>query len=133
MGDSTMTVQFPAIQPTGHEFGEPSWPVTEMRSQSGVRSVRLWGSRASDAPMTLEFSNISQAAYAQIRAAHTAAKGAVEDVAFPAIVGKNLTEVDLLNPGPGLKWYWASPPEGSRAQGGKRISCRCSFRAELRL
>ena len=128
-----MTVQFPEIQPTGHQFGEPDFAVTEMRSQSGVRSVRQWGDRASDAPLTLEFSNITQAAYALIQAAHTAARGKVEDVAFPAIVGKGLVDVDLFNPGPGLRWYWAGPPEGSRVPGGKRISCRCTFRAELRL
>jgi hypothetical protein len=126
-------VNFPAIQPTGHEFGEPDFPVTEMRSQSGVRSVRQWGDRASDAPMTLTFANITQAAYAQIKAAHTAARGKVFDVTFPAIVGKNLTDVDLFNPGPGLKWFWVSPPDGNRVQGGRRITCRCTFRAELRL
>ena len=128
-----MTVQFPAIQPTAHDFGEPGWPVTERRAQSGVRSVRQWGDRASDAPMTLEFDNITQAAYALIKAAHTSARGPMDDVAFPAIVGKNLTGVDLFNPGPGLRWYFAGPPEGNRAKGGRRISCRCTFRAELRL
>lgn len=128
-----MTVSFPAIKPTAHEFGEPSWPVTERRSQGGVRSVRQWGSLAGDAPMTLTFENITQAAYASIRAAHTAARGSVDDVTFPAIVGQNLSEVDLLIPGPGLRWYFAAPPEGSRVAGGKRISCRCVFRAELRL
>lgn len=83
--------------------------------------------------MTLTFDNITQAAYASIRAAHSAANGPVEDVAFPAIVGKNLDDVDLLNPGPGLRWFFVAPPEGSRVKGGKRISCRCTFRAELRL
>jgi hypothetical protein len=128
-----MTVQFPAIQPTDHEFGEPSWPVTDMRAQSGVRSIRQWGDKASDAPMTLMFDNISQAAYALIQAAHTAARGNVFDVTFAPITGKNLDDVDLFNPGPGLRWYFVAPPEGSRVKGGKRISCRCTFRAELRL
>lgn len=128
-----MTVQFPAIKATDHEFGEPSWPVTERRAQSGVRSIRQWGDKASDAPMTLTFENITQAAYALIRAAHNAANGPVEAIVFPAIVSANLDDVDLFNPGPGLRWYFAAPPEGSRAPGGKRISCRCTFRAELRM
>ena len=128
-----MTVQFPAIQPTAHEFGEGSWPVTESRSQSGVRSVRLWGDKPSDAPLTLTFDNITQAAYQQIRAAHNAARGPMEDVTFPAIVGKGLIDAQLLTPGGGMRWYWAAPPEGSRMQGGRRISCRCTFRAEHRL
>lgn len=83
--------------------------------------------------MTLSFDNITQAAYASIRAAHAAASGPVEDVVFPAIVGKSLDGVDLFDPGPGLRWYFVAPPEGSRVPGGKRISCRCTFRAELRL
>lgn len=128
-----MTVQFPSIQPTAHEFGEPSWPVTERRSQSGFRSIRQWGNLASDAPMTLTFDNITQSTYAQIKEAHAAARGPVNDVTFPAIVGKNLEEVDLLNPGPGLRWFFVAPPEGSRVKGSKRISCRCTFRAELRM
>lgn len=128
-----MTVSFPAIKATAHEFGEPSWPVTERRAQSGVRSVRQWGSLAGDASMTLAFDNITQAAYAQIKAAHTAARGPMDDVVFPAIVSQNLNDVDLMTPGPGLRWFFASPPEGSRVPGGKRISCRCVFRAELRL
>jgi hypothetical protein len=53
-------------------------------------SIRQWGSLAGDASMTLAFDNITQAAYAQIKAAHTAARGPVEDVAFPAIVSQNL-------------------------------------------
>lgn len=128
-----MTVQFPAIKATDHEFGEPSWPVTERRSQGGVRSIRQWGDKASDAPMMLTFDNITQAAYALIRAAHSAANGPVQDVTFPAIVSANLDGVDLFNPGPGLRWYFVAPPEGKRVKGGKRISCRCTFRAELRM
>jgi hypothetical protein len=128
-----MTVPFPAIKATGHDFGEPNWPVTERRAQAGVRSVRQWGSLAGDASMTLAFDNITQAAYALIRAAHTAARGPMDDVAFPAIVSQNLDQVDLMDPGPGLRWFFASPPEGSRVAGGRRISCRCTFRAELRL
>jgi hypothetical protein len=83
--------------------------------------------------MTLTFDNITQSAYALIKAAHAAANGPINDVAFPAIVGKNLDDVDLLNPGPGLRWFFVAPPEGSRVKGGRRISCRCTFRAELRL
>lgn len=128
-----MTVQFPAIKATDHEFGEPSWPVTERRAQSGVRSIRQWGDKASDAPMTLIFDNKTQAEYALIRAAHNAANGPVEAVTFPAIVSANLDDVDLFNPGPGLRWFFVAPPEGSRVKGSKRISCRCTFRAELRL
>jgi hypothetical protein len=128
-----MTVQFPRIQPTGHEFGEPEYATTETRLQSGVFNVRQWGDKAGDAPLTLEFANITQAAYQLIRDAYNEARGPIDDVRFPAIVGKALEDVDLFNPGPGLRWYWVAAPEGSRSAGGERISCRCQFRAELRI
>ena len=137
MGDSSMTVQFPAIQPTSHEFAFPEWPITERRSQSGVRSIRQWGDKASDATMTLVFDNITQAASAAIKAAHDAARGKVEDISFPAIVFKSLDDPEALamlsTPGPGLRWYFANKPQGSRVTGGKRLTIRAEFRAELRM
>ena len=132
-----MTVQFPAIQPTAHEFVQPEWPVTQRRAQSGVRSVRQWGNRASDATMTLTFANITQAAAAAITATHDAARGMIEDVALPPIIFKNVDDPAALAmlsaPGPGLKWYFSGPPQGSRVQGGKRITLRVELRAELRM
>lgn len=132
-----MTIRFPSIQPTGHEFAASDWPTTEARSQSGVRSVRLWGDQASDAVMTLEFANRTQLEARQIWAAHKAAKGRVEDVSFPEIVFKNITNDRLLaflsESDSGLRWYWASVPQGNRVQGGRLVTMRCDFRAELRL
>lgn len=132
-----MTVQFPAIQPTAHEFTAPEWPVTQRRAQSGVRSVRQWGDKAGDGLMTLTFANITQAAAAAITAAHDAARGMVEDVALPPIVFKAVDDADALAmlsaPGPGLRWYFVSPPQGNRVPGGKRITMRVELRAEHRL
>jgi hypothetical protein len=133
-----MTVQFPAIQPTEDEFSGPQWPVTATRSQSGVRSVRLWGDKPSDAGMALTFANITQAAAGQIGRAYEAAKGTIEDVSFPTVVFKNLSDPDLLefigrSTTTGMKWYFTGPPSGSRVPGGKRVTLRCEFRAELRL
>ena len=132
-----MTVQFPAIQPTAHEFTAPEWPVTQRRAQSGVRSVRQWGDKASDGTMTLTFANITQAAAAAITAAHDAARGIVDDVLLPPIVFKAVDDPAALAmlsaPGPGLRWYFTGPPQGSRVPGGKRMTMRVELRAELRL
>jgi hypothetical protein len=132
-----MTVQFPAIQPTAHEFTAPEWPVTQRRAQSGVRSVRQWGDKASDATMTLTFANVTQAAAAAITAAHDEARGMVEDVALPPIVLKSIDDPAALAmlsaPGPGLRWYFIGPPQGSRVPGGRRLTVRVELRAELRM
>lgn len=133
-----MTIQFPAIQPTADSFVAPDWPTTETRSQGGVRSVRLWGDKASDAGMSLTFANKTLAEIGLIVKAHHDARGRVEDMAFPAIVWKNLTDSNLLtylarNNTLGLRWYWAAPPQGDRTQGGSRGTMTCEFRAELRL
>ena len=134
-----MTVQFPPIQPTADEFVGAQWPVTETRSQSGVRSVRLWGSAPSDAGMVLTFSNITQAHAGLIGAAYNAAKGPIDDVQFPDVVFKNLTDANLLafmarSSGTGMKPYFVGgPPQGSRVQGGSRVTLRVGFRFEVRL
>lgn len=132
-----MTIQFPAIQPTNHEFVAPEWPVTESRSQGGVRSVRLWGSQPSDAGMVLSFANKTQAEGAAIIKAHGDTKSRIEDVAFPAIVIKGVSDPDLLallrDGGPGLRWYFVGPPQLNRVPGGRRVTVRVEFRAELRL
>jgi hypothetical protein len=133
-----MTVQFPAIQPTEDGFVAPEWPVTSTRSQSGVRSVRLWGNKPSDAGMTLTFANKTQSQAGLIYQAHHDANGIVDDLTFPAIVWKNLTDPNLLaylarNNTLGLQWYWAGVPQGERVSGGSRVTVRCEFRAELRL
>ena len=82
--------------------------------------------------MTLSFANITQAAYQLIRDAYNEASGKNDSVTFPDVVNKGLEDVDLMDPGDGLQWYWAAPPEGSRVAGGQRISCRCQFRTEIR-
>jgi hypothetical protein len=132
-----MTVRFPAIKPTAHDYVAPRWPVTESVSQSGVRSTRLWGSLAGDGGMTLTFQNIANAAAAQIFAAHTAAKGRIDDVSLPAVIFQNIDDPELLEflrtMGPGLRWYFAAEPQGSRVAGAKRQTVRVELRAELRL
>lgn len=132
-----MTVQFPAIQPTSHEFVAPEWPITETRSQGGVRSVRLWGSRPSDAGMVLVFANITQAAGAAVLQAHDAAKGRIDDVSFPDLVFKSVSNTDLLSylrdVGAGIRWYFVAAPQLDRVPGGQRVTARAEFRAELRL
>lgn len=132
-----MTVQFPALQPTSHEFVAPEWPTTETRSQGGVRSVRLWGSRPSDAGMVLVFANITQAAGAAVLQAHDAARGRVDDITFPDVVFNSIDDPDLLgylrDAGTGLRWYFVSVPQLDRVPGGRRVTARAEFRAELRL
>lgn len=132
-----MTVQFPAIQPTDHDFTFPQWPVTEKRSQSGVRSVKRWGDRPSDARMTLSFNNISESNLALIRLAYDQAQGSVHDVEFPPIVFNGITDgaalLALSNTGGGLRWYFTGEPQGNRTKGAKRFSLRIEFRAELRM
>lgn len=139
MGDPVVTVQFPEIQPTDCRFAEPEWPTSMVRSQSGVRSVRLWGDKPSDARLLLEFANITHANYQLIRAAYQAAKSDVDDVSLPAIVFKNVNDAELLSflesGGDGARWYFVkgSPPDGRRIPGGSRWTVSVELRAELRL
>jgi len=132
-----MTVNFPEIHPTGCSFTPPEWAITESRSQSGVRSYRIWASKPSDAILDLNFENISEANALAIVQAHAAARGPIEDLVLPAILFSgisNQTFVNLFSQSQsGLSWHFVNgePPVLERVPG-RRYSTRVRLRAELR-
>jgi hypothetical protein len=132
-----MTVNFPDIQPTGCLFTPPEWAITESRSQSGVRSYRIWASRPSDALLDLSFENISEANALAIIQAHASAKGPIEALILPAILFSGVTNQTFVNlfsqSGTGLSWHFVGgePPAIERVPG-RRYSTRVKLRAELR-
>jgi|694.fasta_scaffold10794_6 hypothetical protein len=132
-----MSVNFPAIQPTGCTFTPPEWAITESRSQSGVRSYRIWSSKPSDAVLDLSFENISEANALAIVQAHASARGPIEDLVLPAVLFfgiSNQVFIDLFSQyGSGLSWHFVNkePPVIERVPG-RRYTTRVRLRAELR-
>jgi hypothetical protein len=132
-----MTIAFPSIHPTSCSFTPPEWAVTESRSQSGIRSYRIWASKPSDALLDLGFENISEADALLISQAYINAKGAIDDLALPVILFSGITSSAFVNifsqANSGLTWHFVTgePPVVERIPG-RRYSVRVKLRAELR-
>jgi len=103
-----MAVTFPNIEPTSRSFSAPKWPTSGITSQSGVTTRRLWGSRPSQAQLSLNFANITDDNAALILAAYNDAKGATTDLTLPSILfngaSTNLTNwLNTFSTGAGMK------------------------------
>ena len=131
-----MTVAFPAIQPTDCAFTPPEFPFTTSVSQSGVRSYRLWGNKASDALLDIKFQNTSEANGAAILNAFKLAKGPVEPLSIPSIIFSGISDSGLIAEisQAGANWYFDrdNPPTIERVPG-RRVSVAVKLRTELRI
>lgn len=132
-----MAVAFPSIEPTSRSFVPPRWPTTTSSSQSGVRTVRLWGSRPSQAQLSLAFDNIPDSQAAQIIEAHNSAKGNTIELTVPDILfagaESSLQAWLKSSQNTGLKWFFTeAPPEVETIVPG-RSSLRVTLSHELRM
>lgn len=133
-----MAVTFPSIEPTSRSFSAPKWPTTGATSQSGVTTRRLWGSRPSQAQLSLTFSNITDDNAALIIGAYNSAKGSTIDLTLPSILfnGASVNLTNWLNTsstGAGMKWFFSEDPPSVESIAPGRSSVRVSLVAELRL
>jgi hypothetical protein len=132
-----MTVNFPSIHPTTCSFTPPEWSITESRSQSGVRSYRIWANKPSDALLDLGFDNISETNAFAISQSYVDARGPIEDLILPSILFSgigNTTFIDIFSQAnSGLAWHFivGEPPVVERVPG-RRYSVKVRLRAELR-
>ena len=133
-----MAVTFPTIEPTSRSFAAPKWPTSGITSQSGVTTRRLWGSRPSQAQLSLTFANITDDNAALILAAYHSAKGATTDLSLPDIIfngaSANLTNwLNTSSTGAGMKWFFSEDPPSVESIAPGRSSVRVNLTAELRL
>ncbi len=108
-----MPVAFPSIKPTEREYMPPEHAVTKIKSQSGVTSIRLWGSAPGNAEMSLGFRHIHTDKAAEIVQAWLDTKSGVDTLILPsevfAGVGTRLRQVMLPSQG-ALSWTFAERP-----------------------
>jgi len=133
-----MAVAFPSIEPTSRSFTAPKWPTSGLTTQSGVTTRRLWGSRPSQAQLSLSFDNISDDNAGLIVAAYNTAKGATTELTLPAVLfnGASAALTGWLNTtstGAGMKWFFAEEPPTVESVAPGRSSVRVALVAELRL
>ena len=133
-----MAVTFPSIEPTSRSFVAPRWPTSGLTTQSGVTTRRLWGSRPSQAQLSLSFTNITDDNAALILEAYNDAKGATTDLALPSVIfngaSGNLTGwLNTASTGAGMKWFFSEEPPAVESVAPNRSSVRITLVAELRL
>jgi len=133
-----MAVTFPTIEPTSRNFVAPRWPTTGLLSQSGVTTRRLWGSRPSQAQLSLNFDNISDDNAALSLGAYNSAKGSTTDLTLPSIIyngaSTNLASwLSTAATGAGMKWFFSEEPPTVESVAPNRSSVRVTLIAELRL
>lgn len=133
-----MAITFPSIQPTSRSFVAPRFATTGMRSQSGVTTRRLWGSRPSEAQLALTFANITDNNAALIAKAYNDAKGPTTDLTLPTLLFKGAstsltTWLNTSATGAGMKWYFTEEPPNIESVAPGRSSVRVNLVAELRM
>lgn len=134
-----MSVDFPAIAPTSRSFVPPKWQSTKIKSQSGVSTTRIWGSKPSDGQLSLTFNNISTDSGALILAAYNEAKGNGDNLILPdeTFSGESEAMMQWMNANineAGYKWFFdnENPPSIDGVAPGV-CSARVNLLAELRL
>ena len=133
-----MAITFPNIEPTARSFTAPRWPTSGVTTQSGVTTRRLWGSRPSQAQLSLNFENISDDNAGLIVAAYNSAKGATTELTLPNVLfnGASAALTGWLNTtstGAGMKWFFSEEPPTVESVAPGRSSVRVALVAELRL
>lgn len=137
--DLIMATTFPGIAPTRRSFVAPTWPTKTQASQSGVITRRLWGSKPSQAKLSLTFGNINDTNTTAILIAYNSARGSVDSLTLPTQVfaGADATLQSWLNAwatGTGLLWSFSegtSPQVESVAPGRSNVTVELT--AELRM
>ena len=134
-----MAVPFPALTPSSRTFTPPRWPVTSSTSQSGVSTVRLWGSQPSEAGLSLSFRNIEDDSAALILESYRLAKGNVEELTLPTSLfdGASALLKEQLNLTAGsysLRWHFPrdNPPQATAVKPG-RSDVSVTLVGELRM
>ena len=125
-----MAVSFPPLCPTKRNFKPGQYPVKKFNAISGSSTTRLYGSKAFDASLDLEFL-VTDAELAILMIAWHSAKGTYKEVSLPDRVWDGLTKKaqDSFEPD-SLKWRWAEIPSvESVFKGRSRVSA--SFIANL--
>jgi hypothetical protein len=119
-----MSVSFPAVSPTRRSFTPGRYATKKFDSISGSSSIRLYGSRAFDAELTMDFVTGDAETTAILNSWHES-KGGAYTLTLPASIFTGTTS-DLTDQIPSyLNWRWAeSPSVESLFPGRSRVQVR---------
>lgn len=104
-----MSVSFPALEPTRRTFTPGQYPTKKFDSISGASTTRLYGSRAFDAQLNMDFVTSDADTISLLNSWH-ASKGGAYTMTLPNSVFSGAT-ADLTAEIPSyLNWRWAEMP-----------------------
>jgi len=104
-----MSLTFPALSPSRRRFTPGNYPTKVFNAMNGASTTRLYGSRAFDAALELEFVLGDSEATALAQSWHDS-KGGFYTFTLPPSVFEGVSE-DLEEQVPSyLNWRWAEMP-----------------------
>ena len=104
-----MTITFPALSPTRRTFSPGRYPIKKFEAVNGASSTRLYGSRAFDATLQLDFVANDAGTTALMESWHES-KGGAYSMTLPSSVFAGAPD-DLAAIIPSyLNWRWAEMP-----------------------
>jgi hypothetical protein len=102
---------FPALQPSSRDFEPGDYPVKTFRSQSGVESRILYGSKRSNQALTLTYQNITDSQAEQFITHFDQVRGSFDTFTLPAVVRAGwqagAATIDAVA---GAAWRYDGPP-----------------------
>ena len=109
---------FPNLVPSGRNFDAGDYPIKTYRSQSGVETRILYGSRRTGAQLDLSFSNISDADANSFVTHYEEVKGTYNTFTLSTNATSGWSP-GTFNIGTGNAWRYASPPQITNVKPGR--------------
>lgn len=109
---------FPAYRPTSRSFDAGDYPIRTFRSQSGVETRILYGSRRTGAELSLAYENILDTEAADFISHYEEVKGTFGTFDINASTRAGWSGANF-NTGAGNTWRYAGPPEITNVRPGR--------------
>jgi hypothetical protein len=107
-----MVVAFPQLSPRKRSFQQGRWPTKRFVSMNGAATTRIYGDKATEATLDLEFL-VDTNGMKDLMNCFTRANGMYEELALSSTLFEGTT--DALFP-EYLKWHWVEAPSISSVQ-----------------
>ena len=111
---------FPTLQPTSRDFSPGDWPVKRYNSQSGAEIRILYGSRRTNAKLSLSYANISDANAQLFLDDYAAQYGTLRTFTLPSATRTGWTGSDAsLDAPPSAAWRYEAEPQVQSVRPGR--------------
>lgn len=105
-----MTVDFPSIAPTARNYTAGDFPTKRFTSISGAGTTRLYGSKAYDVSLNLEFV-LDDADLTSVLACYEESKGSAYALSLPSAIFDGMSSALQATIPDHVTWRWAGTPQ----------------------